>query len=62
MLNFYDEKFDLVGFEPAKNIKFLDKGKKIKLINNYFNSKNFKDFFGSKKGKDHYFLCNVLRS
>ncbi len=51
MLNFYDEKFDLVGFEPAKNIKFLDKGKKIKLINNYFNSKNFKDFFGSKKAK-----------
>ena len=29
MLNFYDEKFDLVGFEPAKNIKFLDKGKKL---------------------------------
>ena len=51
MLNFYEEKFNLVGFEPAKNIKFLDKGKNIKLVNNYFNSKNFKDVFGSKKAK-----------
>ena len=51
MLNFYEEKYELVGFEPAKNIKFLDKGKKIKLINNYFNSKNFKDIFGIKKAK-----------
>ena len=24
MLNFYEKKFNLVGFEPAKNIKFLE--------------------------------------
>ena len=51
MLNFYEEKFNLVGFEPARNIKFVDNGKKIKLINSYFNSKNFKDIFANKKAK-----------
>ena len=51
MLNFYEDKFRLVGFEPAKNIKFLDKGKNIKIINNYFNSKNFKEFFLEDKAK-----------
>ena len=51
MLNFYEDKFKLVGFEPAKNIKFLDNGKNIKVINNYFNSKNFKENFPEKKAK-----------
>ena len=51
MLNFYEDKFKLVGFEPAKNIKFLDKGKNIKIINNYFNSKNFKEIFLEDKAK-----------
>ena len=51
MLNFYDDKFNLVGFEPAQNIKFIDNGKNIKVINNYFNSKNFKENFPSKKAK-----------
>ena len=51
MLNFYDDKFNLVGFEPAQNIKFIDKGKNIKIINSYFNSKNFKETFPSKKAK-----------
>ena len=51
MLNFYDDKFNLVGFEPAQNIKFIDKGKNIKIINNYFNSKNFKENFPIKKAK-----------
>jgi len=51
MLNFYENKFQLVGFEPAKNIKFIDKGKNIKIINNYFNSKNFKENFQEKKAK-----------
>ncbi len=51
MLNFYDDKFNLVGFEPAQNIKFIDKGKNIKIINNYFNSKNFKENFPTKKAK-----------
>lgn len=51
MLNFYEKKFKLVGFEPAKNIKFLDKGKNIKIINNYFNSKNFKENFSEEKAK-----------
>jgi len=51
MLNFYEDKFKLVGFEPAKNIKFLDNEKNIKVINNYFNSKNFKENFSEKKAK-----------
>ncbi len=51
MLNFYEKKFNLVGFEPAKNIKFLDKERNIKVINNYFNSKNFKENFSKKKAK-----------
>ncbi len=51
MLNFYNDDFKLVGFEPAENIKFLNKDKNIKVINNYFNSKNFKDNFLDKKAK-----------
>tara|TARA_X000000950_G_scaffold270515_1_gene350401 strand:- start:1906 stop:3201 length:1296 start_codon:yes stop_codon:yes gene_type:complete len=51
MLNFYEDKFNLVGFEPAENIKFLNKEKKIKVINNYFNSENFTENFPGKKAK-----------
>ena len=51
MLNFYEKKYNLVGFEPATNIKFLDTGKNIKVINNYFNSKNFLENFPGKKAK-----------
>ena len=51
MLNFYDKKYNLVGFEPATNIKFIDTGKNIKVINNYFNSKNFFENFPEKKVK-----------
>ena len=51
MLNFYEKNFQLVGFEPAKNIKFIDEGKNIKIINNYFNSKSFKERFSEKKAK-----------
>ncbi len=46
LLNFYGKKFNLVGFEPARNIKFIDKGNNIKIFPDYFNSnvylKNFK--------------------
>jgi len=48
MLNFYDRKFQLVGFEPAQNIKFIDKGKNIKIINNYFDAEKFKEKFKKK--------------
>ena len=51
MLNFYSSKFNLVGFEPAQNIKFIDEGKNIKIMNNYFNSKNFKENFPKKRAK-----------
>lgn len=51
MLNFYNDDFELVGFEPAENIEFLNKDKNIKVINNYFNSKNFKDNYFDKKAK-----------
>ena len=51
MLNFYEKKFNLVGFEPATNIEFIDKGKNITIINNYFNSENFIEKFPNKKAK-----------
>ena len=50
LLNYYEKNFSLVGFEPAKNIKHIDKGKNIKIFNEYFNSENFKNSY-SKKAK-----------
>ena len=41
LLNFYDKKYTLVGFEPAQNIKFIDKGKNIKIYPDYFNASKF---------------------
>ena len=41
LLNFYSKKFNLIGFEPAKNIKKIKTQNSIKVINNYFNSKEF---------------------
>ena len=50
LLNYYKKDLKLIGFEPAKNIKFIDKGKNIKIFNDYFNAQNFnKDF--AKKAK-----------
>ena len=50
LLNFYKNNLKLVGFEPAQNIRFIDKGKNIKIFNDYFNAQNFnKDF--AKKAK-----------
>ena len=42
LLNFYKNKYNLIGFEPAQNIKYIDEGNNITVINNYFNSKEFK--------------------
>ena len=41
LLNYYNKKYNLFGFEPARNIKFIDKGKNITVFKNYFNSGNF---------------------
>ncbi len=51
LLNFYEKKFELIGFEPAQNIKYINKGKKIKVFNTYFNFKDFKKKYKSKKAK-----------
>ena len=48
LLNYYPIDLRLVGFEPAKNIKFIDEGKKIKIISNYFNENDFKANFEDK--------------
>ena len=32
LLNFYEKKFELIGFEPAQNIKYINKGKKSKSL------------------------------
>ena len=37
LLNFYKNKYNLIGFEPAQNIKYIDEGNNITVINNYFN-------------------------
>ena len=51
LLNFYEKKFELIGFEPAQNIKYINKGKKIKVFNTYFNFEDFKKKYKSKKAK-----------
>ncbi len=48
LLNFYKNNLQLVGFEPAKNIKFIDQNKKIKVFPNYFNSEDFNKNFNKK--------------
>jgi len=48
LLNYYQKELILVGFEPAKNIKFIDEGKNIKIFSNYFNAQNFIENFGEK--------------
>jgi len=48
LLNFYKKEFKLVGFEPAKNIRFIDKGKNIKIFSNYFNARDFNENFNKK--------------
>ena len=50
LLNFYNKNITLVGFEPAKNIKYIDEGKNIKIFSNYFNSSDFKKNY-TKKAK-----------
>ena len=51
LLNFYNKKFQLVGFEPARNIKYIDKGKQIKIFKTYFNYSDFKKNFLNLKQK-----------
>lgn len=51
LLNFYNKKFQLVGFEPARNIKYIDKGKNIKIFNTYFNYSDFKKKFSKSRAK-----------
>ena len=48
LLNFYDKQLSLVGYEPAKNIKYIDEGKNIKIFSDYFNSEQFKKSFKQK--------------
>ena len=51
LLNFYKKKFQLVGFEPARNINYIDVGKEIKIFNTYFNYSDFKKKFPKSKAK-----------
>ncbi len=51
LLNFYKKKYRLVGFEPARNINYINKGRKIKVFKNYFNYKDFQKSFLDKKAK-----------
>ena len=48
LLNFYEKNLTLVGFEPARNINYIDKGKNIKIFQNYFNSNEYKQVFKNK--------------
>ncbi|MDC3233451.1 class I SAM-dependent methyltransferase [Pelagibacteraceae bacterium] len=49
LLNFYNQSYNLVGYEPAQNINYIDEGNNINIINNYFNFKDFNPKF--KKAK-----------
>ena len=48
LLNFYNSNLKLVGYEPAQNIKYIDKNKNIKIFPTYFNSKDFNNNFEKK--------------
>ena len=48
LLNFYNGDFNLVGFEPAENIKYIDNNKNIKIFQNYFNAEDFNKNFKTK--------------
>ena len=48
MLNFFDKKFKLIGFEPAKNIKYIDEGNNIKVFSNYFNSTEYNKYLNKR--------------
>ncbi len=49
LLNFYQKNYNLIGYEPAQNIKYIDEGRNINIINNYFNSKDFNTEFNKAK-------------
>jgi len=49
LLNFYQKNYNLIGYEPAQNIKYIDEGRDINIINNYFNSKDFNTEFNKAK-------------
>ena len=51
LLNFYKKKYKLVGFEPARNINYIKKGRRIQVFKNYFNYKDFKKKYYNKKAK-----------
>ena len=51
LLNFYKNNFNLIGFEPAENIKFINEGNNINIINNYFNYSDFVKKFPNIKAK-----------
>ena len=48
LLNFYNSKFNFIGFEPARNIKKIKSKNKIKNIINYFNAKEFFKYTNQK--------------
>mgnify|MGYP001171736029 FL=1 len=51
LLNFYNKKYKLIGFEPARNIRYINKGKKIQIFKNYFNYKDFEKKYSNSKAK-----------
>ena len=51
LLNFYKKNYNLVGFEPARNINYIKKGRKITIFKNYFNYKDFQKKFSTKRAK-----------
>tara|TARA_B110000971_G_scaffold181243_1_gene187968 strand:+ start:73 stop:1374 length:1302 start_codon:yes stop_codon:yes gene_type:complete len=48
LLNYYSNNLQLVGFEPAQNIKHIDEKKNIKIFPTYFNAKDFKNSYKNK--------------
>ncbi|MBI2043929.1 methyltransferase domain-containing protein [Candidatus Pacearchaeota archaeon] len=51
MLQFFDKKFDIIGFEPSKNMADEAESKGFKVIKDFFNAEDFKRHYGERKAK-----------
>ena len=58
--NFKNNKINVIGFEPSKNVAQVSKKRGIKTINKFFNYQNVKKFKSLKKKIDIISAANVI--
>ena len=51
LLRHYEKKINTIGFEPALNLKELNKNETTKIIPNFFNFEEWEKFYPNKKAK-----------